>query len=77
MNNSSFGLFLFLPCTLFYVVNEHNPYYAYAELKRDLPHLDLLTRKLAKLYFRMVNLSEMSAKFTFRHYLSFSKFSNF
>ena len=41
-----------------YVVNEHNPYYAYAELKRDLPHLDLLTRKLAKLYFRMANYAQ-------------------
>lgn len=38
-----------------YVINEHAPYYAYGDLARRLPHLDGLTRKMCKLYFRLSN----------------------
>ena len=38
-----------------YVINEHCPYYGYADMERALPHLDALTRKTAKLCFRLSN----------------------
>ena len=37
------------------VINEHYPYYGYADMERALPHLDALTRKMAKLCFRLSN----------------------
>ena len=39
-----------------YVVNEHWPYYAYAELKAA----DRLTQKLGRLYFRLANWRQTS-----------------
>lgn len=38
-----------------YVINEHAPYYAYADLARRLPRQDGLTRKMGQLYFRLSN----------------------
>lgn len=38
-----------------YVVNEHYPYYAYADLEKELPDISRRQRKLCRLYFRMAN----------------------
>lgn len=38
-----------------YVVNEHYPYYAYAELKELLDRTEPVHRKLSRLYFRIAN----------------------
>ena len=38
-----------------YVINEHYPYYAYADLEKSMPYIDKCTRKLGKLYFRIAN----------------------
>lgn len=38
-----------------YVVNEHYPYYAYADLAKALPNISKRTRKLCELYFRISN----------------------
>ena len=38
-----------------YVVNEHWPYYAYAELNSMMQNKSLLFRKLGRLYFRLTN----------------------
>lgn len=38
-----------------YVVNEHYPYYAYAELKELLDRTEPVQRKLSRLYFRIAN----------------------
>lgn len=38
-----------------YVVNEHYPYYAYADLRRAYSGADWLTRKRMELYFRIAN----------------------
>ena len=38
-----------------YVINEHYPYYSYAELKRSLPDISSRESKVAKLYFRIAN----------------------
>lgn len=43
-----------------YVINEHYPYYAYDELRKDLPRLDSLTRKRMELYFRISNYRQAS-----------------
>ena len=43
-----------------YVINEHYPYYAYDELRKELPHIDLLTRKRMELYFRIANFRQAS-----------------
>ena len=43
-----------------YVINEHYPYYAYDELRKELPHIDLLTRKRMELYFRVANFRQAS-----------------
>lgn len=39
-----------------YVINEHWPYYAYAQL--DGPDVDWLRRKLGHLYFRLANMRQ-------------------
>ena len=38
-----------------YVISEHYPYYAYADLRKKYPALDWLTRKRMELYFRLAN----------------------
>ena len=38
-----------------YVVSEHYPYYAYADLRKAHARVDWLTRKRMELYFRMAN----------------------
>lgn len=43
-----------------YVINEHYPYYAYDELRKELPRLDSLTRKRMELYFRVANFLQAS-----------------
>ena len=43
-----------------YVINEHYPYYAYDELRKELPRLDSLTRKRMELYFRISNFCQAS-----------------
>lgn len=43
-----------------YVINEHYPYYAYDELRKELPCLDSLTRKRMELYFRIANYRQAS-----------------
>lgn len=43
-----------------YVINEHYPYYAYDELRKDLTRLDSLTRKRMELYFRVANFRQAS-----------------
>ena len=43
-----------------YVITEHYPYYAYDELRKELPRLDSLTRKRMELYFRVANFRQAS-----------------
>lgn len=43
-----------------YVINEHYPYYAYDELRKELSRLDSLTRKRMELYFRVANYRQAS-----------------
>ncbi|WP_308236515.1 hypothetical protein [uncultured Prevotella sp.] len=43
-----------------YVINEHYPYYAYDELRKELLRLDSLTRKRMELYFRVANFRQAS-----------------
>lgn len=43
-----------------YVINEHYPYYAYDELRKELTRLDSLTRKRMELYFRISNFRQAS-----------------
>lgn len=38
-----------------YVISEHYPYYAYAELRSRHPYIDWLERKRLELYFRIAN----------------------
>lgn len=38
-----------------YVINEHYPYYAYDDLKKEIPNVDKLKRKKAELLFRIAN----------------------
>lgn len=38
-----------------YVINEHWPYYAYDDLRRQYPRLPLRERKLCELYLRIAN----------------------
>ena len=40
------------------VINAHHPYEAYADLKHAFPNEDLLTMKLARLYFRIANATQ-------------------
>lgn len=41
-----------------YVVNEHYPYYAYADLAKTLPEMKKRTRKVCELYFRISNFCQ-------------------
>ena len=41
-----------------YVVNEHYPYYAYQNLKKELGNVHPLITKLARFYFRMANFCQ-------------------
>ena len=41
-----------------YVVNEHYPYYKYEQLDEQVNGIDKRTRKLCKLYFRLVNYQQ-------------------
>lgn len=43
-----------------YVLCEHYPYYAYAELRRKYPHAGWLVRKRMELYFRIANFRQAS-----------------
>lgn len=38
-----------------YVVNEHYPYYAYDDLRKEFPDTGFIDEKLYKLYFRIAN----------------------
>ncbi len=38
-----------------YVINEHSPYYQYAELMKSYPQVDEDDRRLCQLYFRLSN----------------------
>ena len=52
-----------------YVVNEHYPYYKYAQLKQQVYGIDKRVRKLCKLYFRIANFLQPHS---FIDYLPFS-----
>ena len=41
------------------VINAHHPYHAYADLQHVFPHEDRLTLKLARLYFRIANATQV------------------
>lgn len=43
-----------------YVLCEHYPYYAYADLRRELPSMPWLVRKRMELYFRLANFRQAS-----------------
>lgn len=47
-----------------YVLCEHYPYYAYAELRLQYPSLPWLVRKRMELYFRIANYRQASRFFT-------------
>ena len=47
-----------------YVVNEHYPYYAYADLKDRLDMLSRLEHKLGRLLFRLANFWQPDARYT-------------
>lgn len=49
-----------------YVVNEHWPYYAYADLEKQLPNVDRQARKLCRLYFRIANFLQPRLVVDFR-----------
>lgn len=38
-----------------YVINEHSPYYKYADLKNTMADINPMKRKLCELYFRVAN----------------------
>ena len=38
-----------------YVINQHNPYYSYNDLKKRINHSSLTEKRLCKLYFRLAN----------------------
>ncbi len=38
-----------------YVINEHSPYYAYADLYARFPEADIVRRKLGQFYLRLAN----------------------
>ena len=48
-----------------YVVNEHNPYYAYERMNDQLPGLDEQTRKMCRLYFRLANFMQAQRIFSY------------
>lgn len=41
-----------------YVVNEHYPYYAYADLCQQLPNISKRERKLGEFFFRLANFAQ-------------------
>ena len=41
-----------------YVVNEHYPYYAYADLREKFPYIGSTDEKLCRLYFRIANYQQ-------------------
>ena len=41
-----------------YVINEHYPYYAYSDLRSELPDVSWLERKRMELYFRIANFRQ-------------------
>ena len=41
-----------------YVVNEHYPYYAYADLREEFPNIGSTDEKLCRLYFRIANYQQ-------------------
>lgn len=43
-----------------YVINEHYPYYAYSDLRDELPNVSWLERKRMELYFRIANFRQAS-----------------
>ena len=47
-----------------YVINEHYPYYAYAELKDRLDMLSRLEHKLGRLLFRLANFWQPDVRYT-------------
>lgn len=48
-----------------YVVSEHYPYYAYAEMRRAHPHMGSLERKMGELFFRLANYCQASELVSF------------
>lgn len=42
-----------------YVINEHFPYYKYAVLRKRLPALGVVERKVCELYFRLSNFARL------------------
>lgn len=52
-----------------YVVNEHYPYYKYAQLKQQVYGINKRVRKLCRLYFRIANFQQPHS---FIDYLPFS-----
>ena len=44
-----------------YVVNEHYPYYAYADLCQQLPNISKRERKLGEFFFRLANFAQVVA----------------
>ena len=42
-----------------YVINEHFPYYKYAVLRKRLPALGVVERKVCELYFRLSNFAQL------------------
>ena len=50
-----------------YVVNEHYPYYAYAELKDRLDMLSRREHKLGRLLFRLANFWQPDVRYTDAH----------
>ena len=43
-----------------YVINEHYPYYAYSDMRSELPDVSWLERKRMELYFRIANFRQAS-----------------
>ena len=47
-----------------YVINEHNPYYAYAELRDRLDMLSHLEHRLGRLLFRLANFWQPAVRYS-------------
>lgn len=48
-----------------YVVSEHYPYYAYAEMRHAHPHMGWAERKMGELYFRLSNYCQAAELVSF------------
>ncbi|WP_314787370.1 hypothetical protein [Segatella buccae] len=48
-----------------YVVNEHYPYYAFAELEQEMGYAGKLANKMGRLYFRLANYLQPRVVFSF------------